>query len=339
MRVGVIARGENRGLGILTWEVVRHLNPDKVLLVDMGEYARDFRMQAGRFPGDRTTHTVWTAHLDEGTVRRWLDGLDVVYSAETFYDRRMVGWCNLAGIRTVLHAMPEFLRADEPRPTEVWLPTPWRAALAGDHRLMPVPIAADRFDSNVRFESSNGPLRVLHVAGHRAAADRNGTGAVLRALGLLHERVHVTVLCQDEVIPLPHRLGPYVTVESHRPRGDYWTMYDGHDVLLMPRRYGGLSLPVQEAIGAGVVPVMTATEPNDWYPGPKVECTMNGRLITPAGQIRIAQAIPRSIAATLDFLARDASALDDYRRQVRTWADAHSWAKLLPAWRHALEVR
>jgi hypothetical protein len=336
MRLGVIARGENRGLGILTWEVCRHLNPDKVLLVNMGSLARGFPIHHARYDPSRTTVAhYYDGHLDERVVRDWLDGLDVVYSAETFYDRRLVGWGKLAGVKTILHAMPEFLPPDMPRPTRLWLPTPWRAEHAGPHLLVPIPVPLDRW----RWPAVNvdGPLRVLHVAGHQAAADRNGTVPFLRACSILHEAVDVTVVDQDARSWSNAKVGPYSTLKIEGPHADYWTMYEGHDVLVMPRRYGGLCLPVQEAIGAGLVPLLPAISPNEWYPAVLTKTSLNGRLFTQAGPIRIGTPLPSSIASAIDLLARDRGALAAQRRRTAGWADEHSWDALLPYWRRALE--
>ena len=59
MRVGVVARGENRGLGIQSWETARALDA-RALVVDMGELARGFPSDPGRF--------------DDPTVVRYVDG-------------------------------------------------------------------------------------------------------------------------------------------------------------------------------------------------------------------------------------------------------------------------
>jgi hypothetical protein len=336
MKIGLIARAENRGLGILTWEIARHLVPDRVLLIDMGPLARGFPMHHDRYDLSRTTLALWRdGRVADLAVREWIDGLDVIYTAETFYDPRIVGWANLAGVKTVLHAMPEFLGPDIPRPTEVWLPTPWRAEHAGPHRLIPIPIPLDRW----RWPKLNrdGPLRVLHVAGHQAAADRNGTVPFLRACSILHEAVEVTVVDQDCRPWQNAKVGPYSTLKIEQAHADYWTMYEDQDVLVMPRRYGGLCLPVQEAIGAGLVPVLPRIPPNDWYPALLTKTSLNGRLFTQAGPLRIGTPVPSSIAAAIDMLARDRTQLAVHRGRVAGWAEDHSWDALLPTWRAALE--
>ena len=336
-RVGVIARAEDRGLGILTWEVVRHLHPERVAVVDMGELGRGFPQHFDRYPGAE----VWPwrdGALPERQVREWLEGLDVVYSAETFYDQRMVGWCNLAGVATVLHAMPEFLYPHQPRPTRVWLPTPWRAEVVGPHQLVPVPVPTDRWSMDHGPCSIDGPLRVLHVAGHKTSADRNGTSAFLRALTLTHGHVEARMVDQDERTWGKRPLGRFTTLEVQGPTRDYWNTYRGSDLLVMPRRYGGLCLPVQEAAGAGLAVVMPQVSPNEWYPATLFRANLTGRLDTPGGRLQLGTPNATHIARLLDTLSRDRDALTRLQETARRWADDHSWTRLLPFWTAQLEA-
>src|SRR5690606_1244806 len=95
VKLGVIARMEPRGLGNQTYEVCRHLDPERVLLIDVGRDDR-FEKHPERFDRWDVTVAPWIgARLDESTVRRWLSGLDVVYTAETPYDARLSAWCEL----------------------------------------------------------------------------------------------------------------------------------------------------------------------------------------------------------------------------------------------------
>lgn len=335
MRLGVVARGEDRGLGILTWEVVRHMAPDRVLLVDMGPLARGFPLHRERYDDSIRTDVKYDdGHLNERVVRAWLEGLDVIYTAETWYDQRLAGWANLAGVRTVLHAMPEFLAVTTPRPTSLWLPTPWRREAMGAHHLVPIPVATERIPVSL---PSAGPLRVLHVAGHAAAADRNGTAAFIRAIGLLHERVEVTVIDQDSRAWQTARPAPYVTLKVRGPEANYWDIYREQDVLVMPRRYGGLCLPVQEAMAAALAVVMTDMPPNDWWPTMRVRCQQNGRLQTPGGTLRIGLPMPHAIAEAIDTLARDRGLLERQQRASFVWSREHSWERLFPLWTAELE--
>lgn len=341
----MLTRGEDRGLGNMTWEIHRNLRPDRTLLVDLGELARGFPTHPDRFPG--ADQLSWDGHpLDadgERQVRAMLEDIDVLYSAETFYDWRIVDWCRDAGVASVLHVMPEFWRCGTdsiPIPDAVWAPTRWRLEqLPEQTRLVPVPVALDRFDApELDWRSAGDPLRVLHVGGHRAAADRNGTHVVLRAAQRMRERVVVTVVGQDRRLPSGYarRGGPVELVVRPGGVGDYWSNYAGHDVLLMPRRYGGLCLPVQEGLAAGLVPIMPDVEPNGDWPAVLVPAHGGGTIATPGGVLKLAQTKPADVAAAVDRLARDRAWLAGAKEAARSWTLGHSWEALAPLWRDEL---
>lgn len=338
MRFGLVARADDRGLATMTRDFYRHMAPDRVLLVrEPGAERQGFRPHLDWYP-DATV-----VHFTEGTfpeqvVRDWLEGLDVIYSAETMYDERLYGWARDAGCRTVLHVMPELFPASPAvLPDAIWAPTSWRLdTLPAGARVVPVPVATDRFEGI--STPGDGPLRVLHVAGHRAMADRNGTQAVTRAVRMLRQRAHVTIVGQDGRLPRLSGRAPTVTVSS-KPGGceNYWDLYRDQDVLLMPRRYGGLSLPVQEAMAAGLVPILPDVAPNGDWPAVLTAASWRGHIITAAGTLRLAHSDPSDLAAAVDLLATDRDLLAAHRARALEWAEAHSWDSLAPTYRTELE--
>lgn len=338
MKVGLIARGEDRGLGILTWEWHRHMAPDRTLLVDMGELAGGFRSHPDRFPG--ATPALFDGHrfADEDAVRGWLAGLDVVYTAETWYDERLPGWCAEAGVRLVCHVMPEFFKwagRDDLSAVRWWAPTRWLlGTLPDETTVVPVPVPLDRWPAlrTVREPS------FLHVAGKRAAGDRNGTSIMLAALARVTQPMEVTITTQNAQLPQA-RIARCVDLRCVTGGvGDYWRLYQ-QSALVMPRRYGGLSLPVNEAAGAGLALVMTDTSPNPvTWPIERVEVERWTRQACPAGTVPSAVPSARSLAAALDRLAGDREVMDRARERSRTWAIEHSWEVLRPTITAALEA-
>lgn len=318
VKVGLIARAENRGLGHLTREWYRHMRPDKTLVVvPAGVSKAGLTSHFDWYPD--ATHARFLGRLTEHLCREWLEGLDVVYSAETFYDWRFCRWARQAGVATVCHLMPEWLptgRTEEP--DAWWAPTSWRL----DHcppgtKVVPVPIATDRFTPT---EPSERPFRWLHVAGARTHGDRNGTGAVLDAARLLHKG-SVTVRSQSPGLRSTER----VTVDT----GDvthYWNMYDGFDGLVMPRRYAGLSLPVLEAFGKGLPVVMTDMSPQntDW-PVCTVPTLRGFPLKMMGGLIETGDAEVHDLAAMMNSWAEDPTAVNPWRTASRHYAAANSW--------------
>lgn len=332
VKVGLIARAEYRGLGYLTWEFAQHVKPDRVLVVDLGPLARGFASDVSRFPG--ATVVPWVdGQVPEPDVRAWLDGLDVLYSAETFYDPRVAGWAREAGCRTVLHAMPEFFRP-EMEPDVVWAPTGWRLdLLPPDARPVPVPVSVPALGE----QPGSSILRVLHVAGHRAAQDRNGTAALATALRFTRGKLIARVECQDRRLP-PIRGAGGVQVRVHLGgRPVRWSLYRDADLIVMPRRYGGLSLPVQEAMAAGLGVVMTDVEPNrEWPIEPIPVAGRRSTLATPGGMIEVHPPDPHGLAEVLSRLAGDPAAVEALKAQAQRWVEGHTWEALEPLYRREL---
>lgn len=330
-RIGILARAEDRGIGIQTWEAYRHLPGASALVVDPGNWGQGFAQHPDRFDVDPDERGSWFVRWDEyqrlpeGRCRRWLETVDVVYAVETFYDLRFIDWAREAGVATVLHTNPELHHADEAALVdEVWCATPWRMEspeLAGA-RLVPYPVATDRFTGGRRLPVA--APRVLHVAGHAAYGDRNGTQLVAAAARYLAPPVSVWVVSQDENVPL--------SPNSFRfpAERDYWRLYDLGDILLMPRRFGGLCLPIQEAMAAGLAVVALDTPPHDWYGCVTVPAEVGSTFPTGTGDVEVHTADAHRIAAVVNELT--GVRLIEEQERSRAWAAAHSWEALTPLW-------
>jgi glycosyltransferase involved in cell wall biosynthesis len=329
--LGLIARADNRGLGQQTWAVQRNLKPAKTMVVDC-DSAQPLDLHLERFPNAYIVRGLPSAY----EYQHFLDGLDAVYTAETGYGDLWTH-ANKAGVKTVLHANYEFLDPrDQP---SVWAaPSPWhldRFPAGAQH--LPVPIELDRFPVT---EKPLRASRFLHVVGRPAIHDRNGTLDLLQALQHVTATITMTVTCQ-----LPGYVGSLIHDHNiHTPdnvtlildsvdRDFYWTAYQHQDALILPRRFGGLCLPANEAIGAGIPVIMPDIDPNNtWLPAEWLTESML------AGDFRAKQHIfwyrsdPRVLAAKIDQLALD----NDF--YVRACAKAHvirqqlSWENLTPVY-------
>lgn len=333
MKLGVIARADDRGLGNQTWEVVRNMAPERVLVIrDPASEATGFPVHLDRFPG--ATVLTWERPnylLPEREVREWLDGLDVIYSAETLYDWRIADWARDQGCSTVVHLNPEFYAhhlEDRAEPDVWWSATDWRKDhLPARVRVVPMPVPIDRWPD---VDLSAAPRRVLHVAGWAGTHNRNNTRRVVEAARYVGD-VEIVMVAQDQ----PNRRNQKI---SHRAASvNYWEMYADASAIVLPRRYGGLCLPANEACGAGLVPIMPDVEPNRWWPiEPMQARPARQPMITVAGELATWDVDPPQVARAIrNLFDGDVAAR---RREARLWAEEHSWDRLAAMWRGELEM-
>ena len=340
MKLGIVCRADDRGLGYLSHAAYRHLQPERALVIDMGSIARGFAQHFDRYPGERIV--TFDGHsLPEAQVKAWLRGLDAVLMFETAYDWRMIGWANDAGVATTVLAMPEFWKhphqPELPMPTQVWAPSTWRLDLLPTGTpVVPVPVEQDVFPLTPAGVGDR--LQVVHVAGHRAAGDRNGTLALFVAAQRVTQPMDIYVHTQDEHLPRVRNLKPGVALHllpgGKRSRPE---LYAGMHLHVLPRRYGGLSLPAAESLASGLGLAMTQVPPNpQTWPIVGLRGHWEGRQATPSGEVRSFSADPVFLARTLDTLARNPERVAELQTAGVAWAKANAWSELAPMYRERL---
>lgn len=357
LRIGLIARADDRGLGHQTWEMYRHLHPARTLVVRVpASEAAGFAPRLDRFAADDTV-TVCDLGADGGlppAAVAWLvAGCDVIVSAETLYDWSIVETARARGVASVVQLNPELwphARHEHlPHPSVWWAPTTWRLeTLPAGVRHVPVPVPVDRWPNvaaSPGVADPSRPLAVLHVAGHAAAGDRNGTKLLAKAVGSTRQPMTVTVVSQDRVCRHQWPRRPHLEVRVVTgSTGDYWDLYAGHDVVVIPRRYGGLCLPALEAQAAGAAVVMPGCSPQvqDWPAVVTVKARQRGRLATQGGMLSLVETDPRALGTLLDRAAKDRALVAGWQAAGRAWAERNSWAERHESYvaelRHAVDV-
>lgn len=334
-RIGLIARADSRGLGIQTKAFHDAMHPHRTLVVDCPS-ANPLPLRRDWYP-----EATWINGLPtERDFRAWLRDVDVVYTAETGYGQALWAEAEHAGVPTVLHVNPEFLDVRD-RPTLWAAPSMWRyGELPGPKLHLPVPIAAYQAASAGQRSPDAHPgtaaRHFLHVIGRPAIHDRNGTEQLLSALRYVQSPIRLTVTCQDPAYVPRLRAGVHIPahVELVVKDGDVpdnRDLYDGQDILVLPRRFGGLCLPAQEAIGAGMPVVMPAISPNDsWLPAEWLVPAAHSGEFRAKTTVQLHTADPRALAALIDRFATDAPFFTAATDRARHIAKRMSWDNLRP---------
>lgn len=310
------------------------MHPAKTMVVNCPS-AKPLPLRADWYPNATWIHGLPTA----GDFHTWLQGLDVVYTAETGYNPDLWGEAQQASVKTVLHVNPEFLdRNDRPA---VWAaPSMWRYDELPDPKcFLPVPITPAECYETAGSTATN----FVHVVGRPATRDRNGTEDLLKALQFVTATIRVTITCQEpgHVEGLVRRFHVPPNVELVVRSGDVQCntdLYAGQDVLLMPRRFGGLSLPVNEALGAGLPVVMPRISPNDsWLPPDWLVCASQvGSFTVKQNVVDYFSVDHRELAQTIDRFAADAGFYAKAKTEALELRDQYSWETLLPTYQRVL---
>lgn len=310
MKLGMIVRMDRTGLGNQTKELAYMLKPDKLLIINSSpfkagtqqypEWYKDFPIKAiaNGFPSQRE--------------KQWfLQGINAFITCEIPYGYDLITEANRRGVRSFIQYNYEFLDYLQtprlPCPTQLLSPSSWGAETVKEKlNVQPVllrpPVSLDKFKkAREQNFARTGKKRFLHIEGIKAVHDRNGTESLLRALELTNTEFELVVKTQGlEQLTNDSR----VVYDTSNPVNNE-DLYYNFDAIIMPRRYGGLCLPMNEGLAAGLPVIMTDINPNndllpkDWLiPAEKIGSFMART------EIDIYAANEKKLAKTIDSFAQ-----------------------------------
>ena len=269
MTLGIIARSDNTGLGNQTRELVKMLNPDKILLIDSEHF--NGNEQHPEWYQDYNVTTTLSGFPTKQELIEFLRNIDVVLSCETFYRQDFLHYAKRRGIKTILQYNFEFLlnmsNPDAELPDVLLAPSLWNIEqiekmVNGRCRVihLPPPTDSTLFENVRQNNMSKDHNRLLHVGGKFAAKDRNGTQTVLEMLK--YSKASYELVITTQKFPELNLKDSRVTLNNSNPENRE-ELYNGFDAMLLPRRYAGLCLPMNEALISGLPVFMTDISPNN----------------------------------------------------------------------------
>jgi hypothetical protein len=340
MTFGIIARCDNSGLGNQTRDLVRMLNPDRILLINSAKFNNN-RQYPEWYDGYNVTMTNGFPTKQEVAI--FMDGLNSVLTCETFYHPHFINLAQRRKVKTLMQYNYEFLdhlnKPDMPLPTYMISPSYWKvdetiAKFGNDTKVVhiPPPIHLDDFKSVRENNMSKDHKRLLHIGGKAASQDRNGTQTVIDMLRYSKADYELVIRSQSELNINYKDSRLTIEIGNIDSRSE---MYDGFDAMVMPRRYAGLCLPMNEALVSGLPVFMTDISPNnqilprDWLVSSSKVSTLMTRVkldVYEADVRELGKRIDRYInsdkklqkekAATIGFENFDPSILKDQYLQI-----------------------
>lgn len=269
MRLGIIARSDNTGLGNQTKELVDMLNPDKILLIDSSFFNQN--KQHPEWYAGYNCITTKKGMASKEEIINFLDDIDVVISCEIFYNPDFVSLARKRKVKTILQYNYEFLdylqNTDMQLPDVLLAPSLWnytdvveRFGNKTQVYHLPPPTNTKLFNESKSINLNKRHNRILHIGGKAAVKDRNGTNTVIEMLKysksdyklVIKSQSDLDISCDDERLII--EIGNTDSRES---------MYSGYDAMVLPRRYAGLCLPMNEALMSALPVFMTNISPNN----------------------------------------------------------------------------
>ena len=276
MKIGLLAYSSQTGLGFQTHDFFVHMAPEKTLVVDLS-FSNRMPVDHSWFPGARVARG-YPCDAD----MEWLaDGVDIVFVCENPLNYHLYQVCRERGVQVVsqynFEFLDYFLHPDWLKPSVLAAPSGWGIDQVRNLNVAPVvrlPVPVDR-DVH-RFRRIEHLETFVHIVGRPTAGDRNGTLAFLSAARSIGPEYKYRVFYQtpsDEraqqyFVPVAQALAEcqdIIEVVADSPSNT--DLFSEGEVLVLPRKYGGLCLPVNEALSHGMPVVMPDISPNnEWLP-------------------------------------------------------------------------
>jgi hypothetical protein len=335
MRLGIIARSDNTGLGNQTMELVKMLNPDKILLIN-SSFFNNNKQHPEWYKGYDVIHTA-KGMPKTNEVLAFLENLDVVISCETFYHLELVNIAKKRGIKTILQynyelfghlAHPEWTLPDVLLAPSIWNLDVVMQKFGNDAKVMHLPPPTDNtlFNNARDINLSKDHKRILHIGGKKAAKDRNGTDTVINMMRYSKADFELVIKTQT---PLETSYkDSRITIDAGNPDSRE-SMYEGFDAMVLPRRYAGLCLPMNEALMSALPVFMTDISPNNAIL-PKKWLTESSKIdeFKTKSMVDVYNANPRALASLIDRYVENNKKIKSKQNALKIGLESFSVDKL-----------
>lgn len=282
-RLGLCVFGSQTGLGYQTYNYYKFLKPSAVLGIDISKL-NNMPVNRAWYPKS----TRWTDGFPSKEDCEWLvDNSDVILVAETPLTYYLFEYAEKKRVKTILVPNFEFndyfQNPNLPQPSVFALPSLWNVKRMSPKMFpqvinLPVPVDTSILP-NRKIKAAN---TFFHIAGRPAINDRNGTlyfiEACKRAAKIIPKAKYL-LYCQDPNQQITEALkdSPVTLMPEVK---NYADLYKKGDVLILPRRFGGLCLPCNEALGSGIPVLMPDIDPNNLLLPPEFLFTVGSNVQT-----------------------------------------------------------
>lgn len=293
LKIGMIARCDVGGLGHLSYDFWKNIfEISKELIVMSGRLDNPYLYPKGIIA------SIGRPTLEE--IDEFLKDINVVLAVETPYNWNILSEAKRRGIKTVLIPNYEWSEVKSPVMPDMYLcpsKLDYNLFKKYDTRVeyLPIPVNREEFP----FQQRTKAHTFLFNNGGGGSDGRNGYKELMEAIKLVKSDVKFLIRSQIEVDQPEDKRITFEYV--HKKHED---LYKEGDVFLFPHKFDGLSLPIQEALSAGM-PVLSTNffphndyMPKEWFFEP--EKWQLGNVCPECRVIEMAKLDPQKIADKID---------------------------------------
>lgn len=317
----------------MTFDFFRNLMVEKVLVI-----SSSYENYHDRFDGYAGTSVIVCSRgmpaLDE--IDLFLNDIDVVVAFETPYNWNIFARAKERGIKTVLIPMYEWTAPNDSIPV---MPDLFLCPSALDYREMPEPKVLIPTPINraiIPYRRRSEAKTFIFNNGHGGFQGRNALDALLLAIPLVKSDVEFIIRSQVPFEPIND-----TRITTKMGEVNYEDLWKEGDVYIHLHRWDGLSLPLNEAMAAGMPIIAPDFFPhNEFLPKElliPVEVTSRRRLTDGYREIDTHIVSPVKIAEMIDKVAAmDTEHIQHLSDMSNVQAEKWSWEKLRPEFLKAL---
>lgn len=271
MNLAIIARADLTGLGIQSRNWVRLLKPQRLVVINSTTFNKNQQ------------HMEWYSgyggyvidgFIKHNEIKSILQGIDVLLTFEIPYSYDLIRAARAKGVKTIIQNNWEFTdylkQPQLPLPDLLVNHSYWH--LEEQKKLWPditdycpTPVFIEDWDKIMlhNMDRDSETRRFLHIAGRKTYEDRNGTRDLIESVKLIPKHIHnFELIIKSQTADVPDFDDSRITIDTSSPV-DEKDLYRDFDAVIMPRRYGGACLPMNEALAAGLPVIMPNIDPNN----------------------------------------------------------------------------
>lgn len=270
MRLTIIARMDLTGLGVQSRNWVRLLDPHKTIVINSKPFNNN--EQHFEWYEKRNNVIVVDGFIKDYEIPKILEDTDVLLTFEIPYNYKLISAARERGVKTVIQNNWEFtdylMHNNLPLPDllvnhSYWNLEKQQARFPDITDYCPTPLFIEDFNHIYEKNlSRKGVMRFLHIAGRKTYEDRNGTNDLLEAIKLIPKDLQFELVIKTQTTDIENINDNRIIIDKSSPV-DERELYDDFDAVIMPRRYAGACLPMNESLASGLPVIMTDIDPNN----------------------------------------------------------------------------